>query len=63
MSSGSSLFPFIIKKKKERKKETNFKPVYVVCFVFQGRISPSGHGTHFADLAGLELRDPPVSAS
>jgi hypothetical protein len=35
-------------------------------FVFQGRVSlciPGCPGTHFVDQAGLELRNPPASAS
>jgi hypothetical protein len=35
-------------------------------FVFQGRVflySPGFPGTHFLDQAGLELRNPPASAS
>ena len=38
----------------------------VVVFVFQDRVSlysPGCPGTHFADQAGLELRNPPASAS
>jgi hypothetical protein len=37
-----------------------------VCFVFQDRISlcsPGCPGTHSVDQAGLELRNPPASAS
>ncbi|EDL38424.1 mCG148344 [Mus musculus] len=37
-----------------------------VCFVFQDRVSlysPGCPGTHFVDQAGLELRNPPASAS
>jgi hypothetical protein len=36
------------------------------CFVFRDRVSlcsPGCPGTHFADQAGLELRNPPASAS
>ena len=36
------------------------------CFVFQDRVSlcsPDCPGTHFVDQAGLELRNPPASAS
>jgi hypothetical protein len=36
------------------------------CFVFRGRVSlcsPGCPGTHFVDQAGLELRNPPASAS
>jgi hypothetical protein len=36
------------------------------CFVFRDRVSlcsPGCPGTHFADHAGLELRNPPASAS
>jgi hypothetical protein len=38
----------------------------VVVLVFQDRVSPYSPacpGTHFVDQAGLELRNPPVSAS
>jgi hypothetical protein len=37
-----------------------------VCFVFRDRVSlysPGHPGTHFVDQAGLELRNPPASAS
>jgi hypothetical protein len=37
-----------------------------VCFVFRDRVSlysPGCSGTHFVDQAGLELRNPPASAS
>jgi hypothetical protein len=37
-----------------------------VCFVFQDRVSlysPGCPGTHFVNQAGLELRNPPASAS
>ena len=37
-----------------------------VCFVFQDRISlcsPGCPGTHYVDQVGLELRNPPASAS
>jgi hypothetical protein len=37
-----------------------------VCFVFQDRVSlysPGCPETHFVDQAGLELRNPPASAS
>ena len=40
--------------------------VLVVVFVFQDRVSlcsPGCPGTHFVDQAGLELRNPPASAS
>jgi hypothetical protein len=36
------------------------------CFVFRDRVSlcsPGCPGTHFVDQAGLELRNPPASAS
>jgi hypothetical protein len=36
------------------------------CFVFQDRVSlysPGCPGAHFVDQAGLELRNPPASAS
>jgi hypothetical protein len=36
------------------------------CFVFQDRVSlcsPGCPGTHFVDQAGLELRNPPATAS
>jgi hypothetical protein len=39
---------------------------FVCLFVFQGRVSlysPGCPGTHFVDEAGLELRNPPASAS
>ena len=39
---------------------------WVFCFVFQDRVSlcsPGCPGTHFVDQAGLELRNPPASAS
>jgi hypothetical protein len=39
---------------------------WLVCFVFQDRVSlcsPGCPGTHSVDQAGLELRDPPASAS
>jgi hypothetical protein len=39
---------------------------FFVCFVFRDRVSlcSSGcPGTHFVDQAGLELRNPPASAS
>jgi hypothetical protein len=39
---------------------------FFVCFVFRDRVSlcsPGCPGTHSVDQAGLELRDPPVSAS
>jgi hypothetical protein len=40
--------------------------VVLFCFVFRGRVSlysPGCPGTHFVDQAGLELRNPPASAS
>jgi hypothetical protein len=39
---------------------------FVVVVVFQDRVSlysPGCPGTHFVDQAGLELRNPPASAS
>jgi hypothetical protein len=39
---------------------------FVFVFVFQDRVSlysPGCPGTHFVDQAGLELRNPPASAS
>jgi hypothetical protein len=41
-------------------------PFFVFVFVFQDRVSlysPGCPGTHFVDQAGLELRNPPASAS
>jgi hypothetical protein len=43
-----------------------FLSFFVCLFVFQDRVSlcsPGCPGTHFVDQAGLELRNPPVSAS
>jgi hypothetical protein len=43
-----------------------FFGLFFVCFVFQERVSLCSHGcpgTHFVDQAGLELRNPPASAS
>jgi hypothetical protein len=43
-----------------------FKIFVCLCFVFLDRISlysPGCPGTHFVDQAGLELRNPPASAS
>jgi hypothetical protein len=43
-----------------------FVCLFVCLFVFQDRVSlysPSCPGTHFGDQAGLELRNPPASAS
>jgi hypothetical protein len=43
-----------------------FVCLFVCFFVFQDRISlysPDCPGTHFVDQAGLELRNPPASAS
>jgi hypothetical protein len=41
--------------------------IYLFIFVFQDRVSlyrdPCCPGTHFVDQAGLELRNPPASAS
>jgi hypothetical protein len=40
--------------------------VYLFCFVFRDRVSlysPGCPGTHSVDQAGLELRNPPASAS
>jgi hypothetical protein len=40
--------------------------VFFFCFVFRDRVSlysPGYPGTHFVDQAGLELRNPPASAS
>jgi hypothetical protein len=40
--------------------------LFVCLFVFQDRVclySPGCPGTHFVDQAGLELRNPPASAS
>jgi hypothetical protein len=40
--------------------------VLFVCFCFRDRVSlcsPGYPGTHFVDQAGLELRNPPASAS
>jgi hypothetical protein len=40
--------------------------IFVFVFVLQDRVSlcsPGCPGTHFVDQAGLELRDPPASAS
>jgi hypothetical protein len=40
--------------------------MFVCLFVFQDRVSlcsPGCSGTHSVDLAGLELRNPPASAS
>jgi hypothetical protein len=36
---------------------------FVCLFVFRDRVSPYSPGCHFVDQAGLELRDPPASAS
>jgi hypothetical protein len=39
---------------------------FLFCFVFWDRVSlcsPGSPGTHFVDQAGLELRNPPASAS
>jgi hypothetical protein len=39
---------------------------FLFCFVFRDRVSlcsPGCPGTHFVDQAGLELRNPPASAS
>jgi hypothetical protein len=43
-----------------------FVCLFVCLFVFQDRVSlcsPGCPGTHFVDHAGLELRNPPASAS
>jgi hypothetical protein len=43
---------------------STFRVVFV--FIFPDRVSlysPGGPGTHSVDQAGLELRNPPVSAS
>jgi hypothetical protein len=43
-----------------------FVCLLVFFFVFQDRVSlysPGCPGTHFVDQAGLELRNPPASAS
>jgi hypothetical protein len=40
--------------------------LFLFCFVFRDRVSlytPGCPGTHFVDQAGLELRNPPASAS
>jgi hypothetical protein len=40
--------------------------IYIYKMVFQDRVSPYSSGcpgTHFVDQAGLELRNPPASAS
>jgi hypothetical protein len=43
-----------------------FLVFWVFCFVFRDRVSlysPGCPGTHSVDQAGLELRNPPASAS
>jgi hypothetical protein len=53
-------------KVKERKMGRKLLFLLLFCFVFRDGVSlcsPGCPGTHFVDQAGLELRNPPVSAS
>jgi hypothetical protein len=51
---------------KKNKKDFLGNCLFVCLFVFRDRVSPGSPGcpgTHFVDQTGLELKNPPVSAS